>query len=44
VQSGEFQIFIATGQLLGEGRDIANLEVLFLVYPFSFEGKLVQYL
>jgi superfamily II DNA or RNA helicase len=30
--------------LLGEGRDVANLDCLFLIYPFSFEGKLVQYL
>ena len=44
IQSGEFQVLITTGQLLGEGRDIANLDCLFLVYPFSFEGKLIQYL
>jgi len=44
VRRGEFQVLIATGQLMGEGVDIANLDCLFLVYPFSFEGKLVQYI
>lgn len=44
IASGHFQILIATGQLLGEGSDIRNLDTLFLVFPFSFEGKLVQYI
>ena len=29
---------------MGEGVDISNLDCLFLVYPFSFEGKLIQYI
>jgi superfamily II DNA or RNA helicase len=44
INSGHFQILIATGQLLGEGSDIRNLDTLFLVFPFSFEGKLIQYI
>lgn len=44
IKSGHFQVLIATGQLLGEGLDIEMLDYLFLVYPFSFEGKLVQYI
>ena len=44
IHSGHFQILIATGQLIGEGTDFPNLDCLFLVYPFSFEGKLVQYI
>jgi superfamily II DNA or RNA helicase len=44
IASGHFQILIATGQLLGEGSDIRNLDTLFLVFPFSFEGKLIQYI
>lgn len=44
IQSGNFQILIATGQMLGEGTDIHNLDCLFLVFPFSFEGKLTQYI
>ena len=44
VRAGKFQVLIATGQLMGEGVDISNLNCLFLVYPFSFEGKLVQYI
>ena len=44
IKSGRFQILIATGQILGEGTDIANLDVLFLVFPVSFHGKLAQYI
>ncbi len=43
IESGHFQIIIATGQLLGEGTHFNNLNCLFLIYPFSFEGKLTQY-
>jgi hypothetical protein len=35
---------ITTGQLFGEGSDLQNTQCLFLVYPFSFEGKLIQYM
>lgn len=41
---GHFQVLIATGQLLGEGLDLPILDCIFLVYPFSFEGKLIQYI
>ncbi len=44
VESGHFQMLIATGQLIGEGTDFPNLNCLFLVYPFAFEGKLTQYI
>lgn len=44
VEAGNFQIIIATGQLLGEGTDFNNLDCLFLVFPFSFHGKLTQYI
>lgn len=37
-------MLIATGQILGEGSDIPNLDCLFLVFPFAFEGKLIQYI
>jgi superfamily II DNA or RNA helicase len=43
IKSGYFQIIISTGQFFGEGIDIGNLNCLFLTFPFSFEGKLVQY-
>lgn len=43
IKSGHFQIIIATGQLIGEGTHFDNLDNLFLVYPFSFKGKLIQY-
>jgi len=44
IESGNFQLIIATGQLIGEGTDFPNLDVLFLAYPFSFSGKLTQYI
>lgn len=44
IKQGHFKIVISTGQYFGEGIDISNLECLFLVYPFAFEGKLIQYI
>lgn len=44
IGQGHFQIIISTGQYFGEGIDISALECLFIVYPFTFEGKLVQYI
>jgi superfamily II DNA or RNA helicase len=44
INSGNFQVLISTGQFLGEGTDIPGLHCLVLAYPFSFEGKMVQYL
>jgi superfamily II DNA or RNA helicase len=44
IKQGHFKIVISTGQYLGEGIDISNLECLFIVYPFAFEGKLIQYI
>ena len=41
---GHYKIVISTGQYFGEGVDVENLECLFIVYPFAFEGKLVQYI
>ena len=44
IESGNFQILLATGQLIGEGTDFSDLDALFLVYPFTFSGKLTQYI
>ena len=44
IKSGNFQILITTGQLFGEGMDFSVFNCLFLTYPFSFEGKLIQYI
>ncbi|HXL57373.1 MAG TPA: DEAD/DEAH box helicase, partial [Chitinophagaceae bacterium] len=44
IEEGNFQVLIATGQLIGEGTDLGMLNCLILAYPFSFEGKLVQYI
>ncbi len=44
LQDGNFQVLITTGQYFGEGTDLQNISCLFLVYPFSFESKLIQYI
>lgn len=44
IKQGHYQVIISTGQFFGEGIDINSLECLFIVYPFAFEGKLVQYI
>jgi superfamily II DNA or RNA helicase len=44
LKDGNYQVLITTGQFFGEGTDLQNAESLFLVYPFSFEGKLIQYI
>ncbi len=44
LREGNFQVLITTGQYFGEGSDIPNITCVFLAYPFSFEGKLIQYI
>lgn len=44
LKEGNFQILITTGQYFGEGTDLQSISCLFLIYPFSFEGKLIQYI
>lgn len=44
LKGGNYQVLITTGQLFGEGTDLQNANCLLLVYPFSFEGKLIQYI
>ena len=44
LQQGNFQVLITSGQYFGEGSDLSNISSLFLVYPFSFKGKLIQYI
>ena len=44
LETGNFQVVITTGQFFGEGTDLQNVSRLFLVYPFSFKGKLIQYI
>lgn len=44
LKTGSYQVLITTGQFFGEGSDLHNAQCLFLVYPFSFEGKLIQYI
>jgi len=44
IEDENFQIILATGQLIGEGTDFQGLDCLFLVFPFAFQGKLTQYI
>lgn len=44
IENEEFQVILATGQFFGEGMDIHSINCLVLAYPFSFEGKLIQYI
>jgi superfamily II DNA or RNA helicase len=44
LKEGTFQVLITTGQYFGEGTDLQNINCLFLVYPFSFKGKAIQYI
>lgn len=44
LKEGNYQVLITTGQLFGEGTDLQNAQCLLLVYPFSFKGKLIQYI
>lgn len=44
LKGGDYQVLITTGQFFGEGTDLQNSSRLFLAYPFSFKGKLIQYI
>jgi len=44
IKAGHFHIVLTTGQFFGEGIDIDRFDCLFLVYPFAFKGKLIQYI
>ena len=43
IRQEQFQLLIATGKLIGEGFDWPELTNLFLAFPFSWKGKLIQY-
>ncbi|MCC5931535.1 MAG: DEAD/DEAH box helicase [Cyclobacteriaceae bacterium] len=44
IKNGSYQALITTGQFFGEGIDLQNASCLFLVFPFAFKGKLIQYI
>lgn len=44
IESGHYRVILSTGQFFGEGIDIRGVSCLILAFPFSFEGKLVQYM
>ncbi len=43
LRPGGGAVVVATGSFLGEGFDCAALDTLFLAFPVSFRGRLVQY-
>ncbi len=43
LRPGGGAVVVATGSFLGEGFDCAALDTLFLTFPISFRGRLVQY-
>ena len=43
IEGGHFHVILSTGQFFGEGLDIHAINCLILAFPFSFEGKLIQY-
>lgn len=44
IEDGHYQVFLATGQIFGEGMHAPNVETLILAFPFAFKGKLTQYI
>ena len=44
IHDGHYQVILSTGQFFGEGLHVENISTLILAFPFSFEGKLVQYI
>lgn len=44
IEDGHYQAVLSTGQFFGEGVDVRGFTCLILAFPFSFEGKLMQYL
>jgi superfamily II DNA or RNA helicase len=44
LKSGHAQVILSTGQFFGEGMDVQGITALVLAFPFSFHGKLTQYI
>ena len=44
LNQGKIKVLIATGQLIGEGFDLPEMQTLFLITPISFDGRVIQYL
>jgi superfamily II DNA or RNA helicase len=44
IQDGHYQAVLSTGQYFGEGIDVKGITCIILAFPFSFEGKLLQYI
>lgn len=43
IKKDKYEVIVATGGVIGEGFDWPALDHLFLTFPFSWRGKLIQY-
>lgn len=43
IKKNRYQLIVATGGVIGEGFDWPALDTLMLTFPFSWRGKLIQY-
>ncbi len=43
IKKNNYQIMVATGGVVGEGFDWPEINYLFLTFPFSWRGRLIQY-
>ena len=44
LNQGKVKVLVATGQLIGEGFDLPEMQTLFLTTPIKFNGRVIQYL
>ncbi|HSW77761.1 MAG TPA: DEAD/DEAH box helicase family protein [Candidatus Chromulinivoraceae bacterium] len=43
IEAGHYQVLLATGQIIGEGMHVPNIQALIFAFPFALEAKTTQY-